>query len=260
MAPAQQRLILAVHQLRARVFSSLPWGYRVARFLVQIRFAAEPGAFGRLTYGLFMLYGVEGLPRVDFRPKTIREIDKLPRDFGREFGYKCRNVAAKYLRGSDDAIEELLSEVVVKLISSPEVKRVLSGEVLSRAESYVLKIIRNMGIDQLRKNHVRRHEDIDELIESPSHWDELGAILSESEKDDIAAELEKAVSPRLLPDLPRYFELLISGYSNKEIAEQRMLPNLREKPISQQALAKYRSKIREVLERHFEVQAGLLEA
>jgi hypothetical protein len=39
-----------------------------------------------------------------------------------------------------------------------------------------------------------------------------------------------------------------------------MLPNLREKPISQQALAKYRSKIREVLERHFEVQAGLLEA
>jgi len=200
------------------------------------------------------------MPRVDVIPNSIREIDKLPRELGREFGYKCRNVAAKYLRGSDDAIEELLSEVVVKLISSPEVKRVLNSEVLSRAESYVLKIIRNMGIDQLRKIHVRRHESIDELIESPSHWDELGAILSESEKDDIAAELEKAVSPRLLPDLPRYFELLISGYSNKEIAEQRMLPNLREKPISQQALAKYRSKIREVLERHFEVQAGLLEA
>lgn len=255
MAPAQQQLIVAVHQLRARVFSSLPWGYRVARFLFQIRFGAEPGAFGRLTYGLFMLYNVEGLPRVDFIPKTIREIDMLPRELGREFGFRCRNVAAKYLRGSDDDIEDLLSTVVVKLISSPEVKRVLNGEVLSRAESYVLKIIRNMAIDQLRKNHVRRHEDIDELIEAPSHWNELGAILSESEKDDIAAELEKAVSPRLLPDLPRYFELLMSGYSNKEIAEQRMLPNFREKSMSQQALARYRGKIKNILERHFELQA-----
>ena len=53
-----------------------------------------------------MLYDVEGLPRVDFIPKTIREIDMLPRELGREFGFRCRNVAAKYLRGSDDDIEE----------------------------------------------------------------------------------------------------------------------------------------------------------
>jgi len=258
MNQAHQRLIDAAQELRKKVYSSLPWGLRVARFLVQIKFAAEPGAFGRLTYGLFLLYGVVGMPRVDFIPKTIREIDKLPRELGRDFGYKCRNVAAKYLGGSDDAGEELLSEVVVKLISSPDVKRVLNGEVLSRAESYVFKIIRNMAIDQLRKIHVRRHEDIDELIESPSHWDDLGKILTEREKDQLSMELKEAVSPQLLPDLPLYFQLMMEGYSNAEVAEQRMLPSLKEKPISQQALAKYRTKVRDVLERHFEVQAGVL--
>jgi hypothetical protein len=35
---------------------------------------------------------------------------------------------------------------------------------------------------------------------------------------------------------------------------------LRERPISQQALAKYRSKIKQVLERHFDVQAQVLPA
>ena len=134
----------------------------------------------------------------------------------------------------------------------------LNGEVLSRAESYVLKIIRNMAIDQLRKNHVRRHEDIDELFESPSHWDDLGKILSEREKDQLSMELKEAVSSRLLPDLPLYFQLMMEGYSNAEVAEQRMLPSLKERPISQQALAKYRTKVKQVLERHFEVQAGQL--
>ncbi len=258
MNQAHQRLIEAAHQLRKKTYNALPWGLRVARLLFEIRFGAEPAAFGRLTYGLFMLYGVEGLPRVDFIPGTIREIDQLPRELGRAFGFKCRNVAAKYLRGSDDAVEELLSEVVIKLISSPEVKRVLNGEVLSRAESYVLKVIKNMAIDQLRKNHVRRHESIDELIESPSHWDDLGKVLTEREKDQLSMELKDAVSPRLLPDLPLYFQLMMEGYSNAEVAEQRMLPSLKERPISQQALAKYRTKVKQVLERHFEVQAGLL--
>ena len=177
-----------------------------------------------------------------------------------QFILKRRESADKRARNirSNDAIEELLSEVVVKLISSPEVKRVLNSEVLSRAESYVLKIIRNMAIDQLRKIHVRRHESIDELIESPSHWDELGTVLSEREKDQLSMELKEAVSPRLLPDLPLYFQLMMEGYSNAEVAEQRMLPSLKEKPISQQALVKYRTKVRDVLERHFEVQASVL--
>jgi DNA-directed RNA polymerase specialized sigma24 family protein len=258
MNQAQERLITAVQDLRKRVYSSFPWGLRVARLLFEIRYGAEPAAFGRLTYGLFMLYGVLGLPRVDVVPKTIRDIDKLPRDFGNEFGFKCRNTAAKYLRFADE-IEELLSSLVVKLISSDSVRKALDGEQLHRAESYVLTMIRHSAIEKLRSDKVRRHEDIAELIEEPSpHWDQLGHILTEREKDQLSIELEKAVSRRLLPDLPLYFQLMMEGYSNAEVAEQRMLPSLKEKPISQQALAKYRAKLKEVLERHFEVRSASL--
>lgn len=68
------------------------------------------------------------------------------------------------------------------------------------------------------------------------------------------------MSPRLLPDLPLYFDLLLDGHSNAEIAEKRLLPSLRERPISQQALATYGSKLKQVLERHFDVQAQVLPA
>ena len=41
-----------------------------------------------------------------------------------------------------------------------------------------------------------------------------------------------------MPDLPLYFDLLLDGFSNKEIAEKRLLPSLESHPISQQAMAK----------------------
>ena len=64
------------------------------------------------------------------------------------------------------------------------------------------------------------------------------------------------MSPRLLPDLPLYFDLLLDGFSNKEIAEKRLLPSLESHPISQQAMAKYRDKLKNVLRRHFEIRAA----
>ena len=119
----------------------------------------------------------------------------------------------------------------------------------------MITIIKNAAIEKLRSDKIRRHEDIEELIDVPSRWDDMGKLLPEHEKEQLAQELERAVSPRMMPDLPLYFELLMSGYSNKEIADKRLLPSLQEKSMSQQALAKYRNKIKQVLERHFEVRA-----
>ena len=257
-ASSKVRLIDATLQLRRKVYGSYPWGYRVGRLLFGIRYAAEPGAFGRLCYGLFSMHGVQGLPRTDVTPSSVKEIDKLPREYGREFGFKCRNWAAKYLHGSDDDIEELLSIVAVRLLTSPSIPKALDGEFVSRAEGYVLTMIKHSALEKHRSDKVRKHEDIEKLIDEPAKWDDLGKLLPEHEREQLAEELEKAVSPRLMPDLDLYFQLLCDGFSNKEIAEQRMLPSLREKPMSQQGLAKYRTKIQEVLQRHFDVQARVL--
>ena len=59
----RDRLILAANELRRTVFASLPWGLRVGSLLFNLRFAADARSFGQLAYGMFHLYGVNGLPQ-----------------------------------------------------------------------------------------------------------------------------------------------------------------------------------------------------
>jgi len=248
------RLIQAAEATRRQVFTSLPWGLRLACVMFRVRFAADARSFGRFTYGLFHLFGVNGLPRAAHVPETIREIDKLPDGYGAEFGQKARRVVTKYLRDSDH-IDEALSTVALKLIGNKSVENGVRGKDLHQAENYVLKMVQNQALDVVRSERVRRHEDITELLREPGSWESIGELIPQREQEQIRRELEESVSPRLAPDLVAYLDLLLEGVSNKSIAEQKMLPSLRERPMSQQGLAKYRDRIKQVLQRHFEVQA-----
>lgn len=254
MITAKVRLTEAATALRRTVFASLPWGLRIGSVLFNLRFGADARSFGQLAYGLFHLYGINGLPRTPFVPGTIREIDKLPDGYGSEFGQKARRLAGRYLYDGDQ-IDEVLSLSAMKLISNKSVENSVRGRNLHQAENYVLRMVQNQALDMLRSAQVRRYEDITELLHEPGSWEGLGELIPEREQDAIKHELEQAVSPRLMPDLPLYFDLLLDGISNKQIAEDRLLPSLKEKPISQQALAKYRDKVKTVLRQHFEVQS-----
>ena len=201
------------------------------------------------------MYGVNGLPRTPFVPETIREIDKLPDGYGSEFGQKARRLAGRYLYDGDQ-IDEVLSLSAMKLISNKSIENGVRGKDLHQAENYVLRFVQNQALDLLRAERVRRYEDISELLREPGAWENLGELIPEREQSVIKEELERAVSPRMMPDLPLYFDLLLDGVSNKQIAEDRLLPSLRDKPMSQQALAKYRNKLKQVLRQHFEIQAA----
>ena len=251
----RSRLIQAANELRRTVFASLPWGLRLGSVLFNLRFGADARSFGQLAYGLFHLFGVNGLPGTPFVPETIREIDKLPDGYGAEFGQKARRLAGRYLYDGDQ-IDEVLSLSAMKLISNKSVENSVRGRDLHQAENYVLRMVQNQALDMLRSEHVRQHEDITELLREPGSWEGLGELIPEREQDAIKHELEQAVSPRLMPDLPLYFDLLLDGISNKQIAEDRLLPSLQDKPMSQQALAKYRDKVKNVLRQHFEVQSA----
>lgn len=252
---AKARLIEASHALQRKVYASLPWGVRLGHLLFNLRYAADPSTFGKLAYGIMLMQGVEGLPRTSIVPTTIREIDRLPRAYGLEFGNRAQAIARKYLR-SDDDVAEVLSKAALKLVSSDSGKTALKGKTVRDAENYVLRLVQNQALDFLRSQKVRRYEDISEMINEPGSWDNLAELIPEAEQERIKEELESAVSPKLMPDLPLYFELLLDGHSNKQIAEDRMLPSLKEKPMSQQGLAKYRDKIKDVLRSHFDVQAS----
>lgn len=255
MITASTRLFEAATSLRQMTFRALPWGLRLGAVLFHLRFGADARSFGQLAYGLFHLHGVTGLPRTPFVPATIRDIDRLPADYGVEFGHRAQRVARKYLADSDQ-VDEVLSLAALKLISNAAFERSVRGKELNQAENYVLRLVQNRALDMLRSEKVRRYEDITELLHEPGSWDGLAELIPEREQARIRQELEDSVSPRLMPDLPTYFDLLLDGVSNKQIAENRMLPSLRERPISQQALAKYRDKIKEVLRQHFQVQSS----
>ena len=257
MKVAQLRLVEAAEALRSKVYSSLPWGYRLASLLLQVRVAADPQSFGRLVYGVFLLSGVRGMPPTPEVPTSTKEIDRLPRTYGLEFGTAAKALAARILT-DEDQVDDLLSAVALKVLSEPTLRRAIAGKPIAEAKSYIFKVISNQAKDVLRHQKVRLHQLLDDTVGDPSSWAALGRLIPERERNDIEDELKAAVSPRFLPDLPTYLDLLLDGHSNKEIAEKRLLPSLREQPISQQALAKYRTKVKEVLERHFQVQSCLM--
>lgn len=252
---ARIRLIQASRNLRRLVFSSRPWGVRVAHLLYQIRFASEATDFGQSLYGLFLLYGVEGMPDPPFIPKTTRDISKL-RGYGAEFGKKVFDYALRLFKADSMKVEraqETLSLAFLKLFSYSPLESKLKGKPLSYAENYVYLAVRSEAVDLMRREKLRAHSDIDDLVHEPASWDNLGDIIPRSEQEALLGELERAVNPNTFPDIVEYFQLLLDGHNTQEIAEDRLLPSLRDKPMSHQGLRRYEAVIKKVLEHHFGV-------
>ena len=252
---ARTRLIQASRDLRRLVFSSRPWGLRVAHLLYHIRFASEATDFGQSIYGLFLLYGVEGMPTPPFVPKTTRDISKL-RGYGGEFGTKAYNFARKLFRQDDmrqERAQETLSLAFLKLFSDSSLEGKLKGKPLAYAENYVYLAVKSEAVSLMRKERLRAHSDIEDLVQEPASWDNLGELIPVAEQEALLRELERAVNPETFPDIVEYFRLLLDGHNTQEIAEDRLLPSLQTKPMTQQGLRRYEAVIKKVLERHFGV-------
>jgi len=261
------RLVRATRDLRAKVAASLPWGLRVARLLHRVKFATEPAEFGQLMYGLFLLYGVTDMPPAPFMPKNTREITRL-KGYGLDFGKRARGAAFRYLKNDfrtrsqnsftrDDAIEDVLSRVSLKLYSDKNFKNKIQGQSLSYAENYTLSAVKNETINTLRREKLREHDTLDDVVEQPSAWDNLGDLIPQSEQQQIITELESSVSSDYAEDIGLYFKLILDGYSDVEITRGRMLPYLEGKEFpdnrADSRLDKYKRTIKNVLEQHFDL-------
>jgi hypothetical protein len=261
------RLAQAARDLRAKVAASLPWGQRVARLLHQVRFATEPAEFGQAMYGLFLLYGVVDMPPAPFMPKNTREITRL-KGYGREFGKRAFGTVFRYIKSDprvrgndtitrDDLIQDVLSRVFLKLYSDTTLESKLSGQSLSYAEHYTLSAVKTETIDTLRREKTRAHDSIDDVVEQPAAWDNLGDLIPEAEQKQIIDELEGSVSSNFAKDIGLYFKLILDGYSDVEITRGRMLPYLEDKEVTVDKadgrLNKYKQTIKTVLEDHFDL-------
>lgn len=251
METSKNRLIQASNDLRRKTYASLPWGYRLARAFFELRLGSTASDFGRTAYGIFLLSGVTGMPEAPFIPKTTRDISRLPRNYGVDFGKKAQAQAMKGAKGNETDSEDILSQTWTKLLTSESIKSSLKDKSLKEAENIVLHTVYTTGLDFLKSKNRQRIDEVEGIIEqTEGDWGDLGEMLLEGEKKDLLRKMEKAVSPRVAPDLPLYFQLIMDGVSNKTILDEGMLPSLRDNPVSEITLYKYRNSIKDVLEKH----------
>lgn len=242
------RLIQAAHDLRRTVYASLPWGYRLARALFQLRFGGNAEDLGQTAYGIFLLQGVTGMPETPFTPKHQRDFGRLPKNYGAAFGKRVEGVAKKFVGGNKEDLEDLMAFLWTKLLSDTTLRSSVNGKSLEEAEKIVIRSIQNLAKDWLRYEGRRRHDDIDTMIENPSSWDDLGEALPELEKKEIMRDLASIGGGQMKGKLPLYFSLLLEGYSNEEILSQQLLGE--DVSMSNAGLAKYRDAIKQVVVKH----------
>lgn len=255
-------LVTAALHLRRQAYVALPWGYRLAN-LMTVLSSHHTDDFGRVLFGVFLMAGVQGMDDTGRPlPTNVNEIDrKVPRGYGREFGARAYKVALKVLR-DDSLAEDALSVTMIKLLSKAKdgtLASVIGGRPLKDAENFAFKMIRNNGIDLLRKRKQEgpaaigpEGEDLSQTIEDPGSWDDLGEIIPERKLKQIEEDLSKGVDKRLFPDLPLYFRLLIEGWTDSEILSEGALPFLKDHPEMSQAnwSKTYKSKVKDVLRKH----------
>lgn len=259
----QIKLAQEASVLQRRIYASLPWGFRVARFF--LRLASDTiDVFGRVVAAEFIKRGVEGMPEINgqpaeaFREKLVKAGskagDKLPRNYGRQFAQSAWNMNMSKIR-NPEVIEDAMVTVVEKLLKNPHLIR--EGVLLREAQAFVLKMVRNETIDILRMKGRRREdsltiEDEGEEInldpQDPSALKEIEEMLPPSTLREIARDLD-----RINESAGTYVNLIFQDYSDREIAEGAMLPHM-DGPVSPQALFNWKKrwmpKIEEVIRKH----------
>jgi hypothetical protein len=162
----QAKLASRAATLSRKIYASLPFEYRVARLLVQLKIASIEETYGRVFYAEFIKAGVTGMPNVgkmpveELKDKLIRKGNQaaalLPIGYGGKFGREMWTIAKKGLGsfGSDDNVMDVMQNVVTELYagSQKEIKAVP----LATAESFVKKRVLWRAQDAQRQMKGRR--------------------------------------------------------------------------------------------------------
>lgn len=238
------RLATSAVALQRKVYASLPWGFRLANFLTRL---ADYGtrAFGEVFLKTLKGMGIE-VPATE-KPNAV--------------GDMCyRALLSKFKDPS--LVEEIMQDSIANLLDkSNRLNKAMVGLPYTECRALLLTSMKNLGIDVLRR---RKKEEFtiddpetDRVIEDPGSWDELGEYIPERTLLEIEKDLAKSVNPKLLPDLPLYFKLLVDGYADSEILKGKMLPFMKDfgefshsQYVNWQKT--YKDKIKAVLKKHLD--------
>ena len=245
---------------------------KVANLLFQLRVGSDANLFGRMVYGLFWIWGVEGLPPIPNAPKTLSQISRVPRGYGLDFGKRVFGMVKSKLQGNVDKTEEYLSEFLTIKIMDKQHKLAdkFKGLPLNEAEAIVMTAVRNFAMDMKRDDSRGRNidgpntndlSDVQHMIEAPDQGGAAEELMDEGSLPVVIREVQKLIAPKrpdIAKDIPLYFDHLLDGLSDAKIIKNKMLPFLEENPMSQAAWSMgYREVIKNVMNQHLERHATI---
>ncbi len=212
--------------LSRRIYTSLPWGYRVAGlFVVLARNALD--AFGRVAYAEMIRSVVRGMPDTPLGKPAFdlvqdvehRGADALPPDYGKPFATRVYKILLSKFSDpevAEDAMSQVLLQVARRKL------HIQNGSSLHEAESYIITVALNAARDILRARSRRREEslvrerDDDQTtidVEDPEAFARLDKLLPASELRVVLRDLGE-VHPRA----PEWLQARLQGDSGQEIA------------------------------------------
>jgi len=210
-----QPLLARVRAFNRRVYSSLPWGFRVAQVLIKLS-SSLTETVGRVFYAIFLDAGVEGMPP---GPEPGTPAGKLPRDYGRRFGERLYAFLLQKAKNAT-TVEDVLSEMMVT--ASRDKFDLKPGTSLRGAEQYVMRAAQNHLINHIRKDKTNKRLydfEVDDEggfdMADPDAFRHLDNFLPRSELQQLMRELE-GVHARA----PSWLEAQLEGLKNVELAEE----------------------------------------
>lgn len=214
------KLKVGARELRASIFCSLPWGYRVAHALTVLA-SQTTKVFGRILGGVFLQRAVEGMP--DPGPTwdpLVRDPSRtLPPNYYADFGDKVFRIMAGKFR-DPSMVEEAMVEVMTKFTMHPDL--VQEGTARQRAEEFVIVSTKNRILNRIKAEKRRPHEsffDTDQDGQERS-FDLADPRAAEKFEDFFSAQAMRELRTDLshiMDWAPGYLEMILEGYGDAEI-------------------------------------------
>lgn len=212
-------------ELSERIYTSLPWGYRIARVFMKLSDASE---FGPAFYAEFIHKGVSGMDDIGGKPASEyrgkRGLANLlnRKRYGRDFGQKLYATALRKLK-SVEVVEDAITDYFIKLRTGKGMGTNLrEGTPLSAAEGYAITGVIRTGFDILKK---KRRERPSLMREDDGGNIQMIDVTDPSAFKDFASLLSATNVSKMLREIQRYDQqahdwvwLTLRGWSDSQIA------------------------------------------
>lgn len=232
-------LLIRAADTRRKLFSSLPWGYRLATVLLAME-APMLEAWGRQMGALMLQAGVSDMPNPGPKWDPAKpNVRNLPRGYCQDLAKHSYALALKQT-GNPANAADAMQDFLLKVMSGKV--KIDGKKSFSAAQSFLLTGIKwEAGAE--RKKQQRRREDstersdedgdstldlVDDAFESNPYWSANPQQFKRIE-DVFPREVWKnevlPATTKVHPDMAFFFALLEDGYTAKEIIEGDMLPD-----------------------------------